>query len=131
MSTTDAGKTGWPASQADWVGYQRIEPGKARIDVHASHIAPNGFLQAGVIVALADMACAPVHLLPEGVGFTTIELKINLLGTARAGDGVLCEATMQHGGRTTQVWDAVVTNETSGKKMALFRCTQLLLYPAK
>lgn len=124
----DETKTGWPASQAQWIGYQSHEPGRARMDVQECHIAPNGFLQAGVIVALADMACAPFHLLPAGVGFTTVELKINLLGTARVGDGVRCEATMQHGGRTTQVWDAVITNETSGKKMALFRCTQLLLY---
>jgi uncharacterized protein (TIGR00369 family) len=129
MSTT--GEAGWPASQAEWIGYQSLGPGRARIDVQPAHIAPNGFLQAGVMVALADMVCAPFHVLPEGVGFTTVELKINLLGTARVGDGVLCEATMQHGGRTTQVWDAVITNETSGKKMALFRCTQLLLYGNK
>lgn len=118
----------WPASQAAWVGYETLGPGTARFVVRPSHIAPNGFLQAGVIVALADMACAPFHLLPDGVGFTTVELKVNLLGTARVGDGVRCEAEMQHGGRTTQVWDAVVTNETTGRKMALFRCTQLLLY---
>jgi len=119
----------WPASQAEWIGYQDLGPGVARIDVRPEHIAPNGFLQAGVVIALADMACAPFHMLPAGVSFTTIELKINLLGSARVGDGVLCEATMQHGGRTTQVWDAVISNEKTGKKMALFRCTQLLLYP--
>jgi uncharacterized protein (TIGR00369 family) len=122
-------KQGWPKSQAEYVGYQSLGPKRARIDVKPEHIAPNGYLQAGVIVALADMVCAPFHMLPEGVSFTTVELKINLLGTARLGDGVLCEATMQHGGRTTQVWDAVITNEATGKKMALFRCTQLLLYP--
>lgn len=121
-------KQSWPKSQAEYVGYQSLGPTRARMDVKAEHIAPNGYLQAAVVVALADMACAPFHMLPEGVSFTTIELKINLLGTARLGDGVLCEATMQHGGRTTQVWDALITNETTGKKIALFRCTQLLLY---
>jgi len=131
MRESDDGETGWPTSQAEWIGYESAAPGRARIEVRPAHIAPNGFLQAGVVVALADMACAPFHMLPPGVGFTTVELKINLLGTARVGDGVLCEATMQHGGRTTQVWDAVITNETTGKKMALFRCTQLLLYPTK
>lgn len=34
-----------------------------------------------------------------------------------------------HGGCTTQVWDADVRNETSGKTIALFRCTQMVLYP--
>jgi uncharacterized protein (TIGR00369 family) len=67
--------------------------------------------------------------LPEGAsGFTTIELKANFLGTARDG-AVRCRATPAHLGRTTQVWDAVVTHETSGAQVALFRCTQLVLWP--
>ncbi|MEO8601669.1 MAG: hypothetical protein ABI629_03730 [bacterium] len=37
-------------------------------------------------------------------------------------------ATPQHRGRTTQVWDAVVRDEASGRRLALFRCTQLILY---
>ena len=69
------------------------------------------------------------RICPSGArGYTTIELKANLLGTAR--DGHLeCEATLVHGGRTTQVWDAKVTSNESGKTLALFRCTQLILYP--
>jgi uncharacterized protein (TIGR00369 family) len=67
--------------------------------------------------------------MPEGaVGFTTIELKTNFLGTARGG-AVACEARLIHGGRTTQVWDAVVKDEATGKTIALFRCTQMMLYP--
>jgi uncharacterized protein (TIGR00369 family) len=66
--------------------------------------------------------------LPEGAsGFTTVELKSNHLGTAREGR-VLCVARAVHLGRTTQVWDAVVTSQASGKTMALFRCTQMVLY---
>lgn len=66
---------------------------------------------------------------PEGaINFTTIELKTNFLGTAREG-AVVCEAALVHGGRTTQVWDAIVKEEGSGKTIALFRCTQMLLYP--
>ena len=101
---------------------------RAKFEVRPEHIAPNGFLQASVVVALADMCCARGTLdgLGEGESFTTVELKINLLGTATAGT-VRCEATCQHAGRTTQVWDAVVTSEQSGKTIALFRCTQLVL----
>jgi acyl-coenzyme A thioesterase PaaI-like protein len=36
---------------------------------------------------------------------------------------------MAHGGRTTQIWDAVVTDADGGKRLALFRCTQIILYP--
>ncbi|MFM9438286.1 1,4-dihydroxy-2-naphthoyl-CoA hydrolase [Janthinobacterium sp. CG_23.3] len=100
--------------------------------VVAPHLlAPNGFLHAGSVVSLADTACGYgcVANLPEGAAnFTTIELKSNHLGTAREGV-VLCTATLAHGGRTTQVWDAVVTEQASGKTIALFRCTQMILYP--
>ena len=93
-------------------------------------MAPNGFLHAASVIALADSACGYGCIISKpdtAIGFTTIELKSNFLGTARDG-GVACEAKLVHGGKTTQVWDAVVTNEQSGKTMALFRCTQMILY---
>lgn len=94
-------------------------------------MAPNGFLHAGSVVTLADTTAGYGCLatLPEGAdSFTTMELKSNHLGTTR--DGIVeCTATMVHSGRTTQVWDAVVTHKESGKTLALFRCTQMVLYP--
>jgi len=91
--------------------------------------APNGFLHAASVVLLADTACGygTIAHLPEGAkGFTTIELKSNFLGTAK--EGVLrCEAVAEHLGRTTQVWSAVVLSP-EGRKMALFRCTQMILW---
>ena len=94
-------------------------------------LAPNGYLHAGSVVTLADTAAGYgcIASLPEGaVSFTTIELKSNHLGTAR--DGViLCQAQVAHRGKTTQVWDSVVTDQGSGKTIALFRCTQMILYP--
>jgi len=104
---------------------------RAEMNVTNSHLAPNGYLHAGSVVSLADTSCGSgcVANLPEGAsGFTTIELKSNHLGTARDGT-IECVATPVHKGRTTQVWDAVVTNKASGKKIALFRCTQMILYP--
>lgn len=104
---------------------------KGRFTVARHHMAPNGFLHAASVIALADSASGYGCMvsLPEGAnGFTTIELKSNFLGTAREG-GVLCEAKLTHGGRQTQVWDAVVTAEATGKTIALFRCTQMVLYP--
>lgn len=103
----------------------------AELALRPELLAPNGYLHAGVIVSLADTTCgygARAHL-PEGArGFTTIELKSNFLGTAT--EGMLdCVATLLHGGRTTQVWDAVVRERASGRELAHFRCTQLVLYP--
>lgn len=104
---------------------------EARMPVKPEHMAPNGYLHAGAVVTLAD-TCAGfgcMASLPQGAtGFTTIELKSNFFGTTR--DGTLtCRATLVHGGRTTQVWDASVSHGESGKVLAMFRCTQLLLYP--
>ena len=93
---------------------------------------PNGFLHAASVIALVDSACgyACVASLPEGAsGFTTIELKANYLGSAKEGEVVACTARLVHGGRMTQVWDAEAVNQTTGKTMALFRCTQMVLYP--
>jgi 1,4-dihydroxy-2-naphthoyl-CoA hydrolase len=105
---------------------------QGRMTVARHHMAPNGFLHAASVIALADSACGYgcMTSLPEGAsGFTTIELKSNFLGTVREGGGVACEATLVHGGRNTQVWDALVTAEATGKTIALFRCTQMVLYP--
>lgn len=104
---------------------------RGRFKVERRHMAPNGFLHAAAVVGLADSACGYgcVISLPEGAtSFTTIELKTNFLGTARDGT-VTCEARLFHGGRTTQVWDAEVRHEETGKVIALFRCTQMVLYP--
>ena len=104
---------------------------RAELAIQRHHIAPNGYLHAGTVVTLADTAAGYgcIAHLPDGAnGFTTIELKSNFLGTAREGT-IEVVATAAHLGRTTQLWDAVVTHRESGKTIALFRCTQLVLYP--
>jgi len=106
-----------------------------RMQIHPQFLAPNGFLHAASIIAVADTACgyACVAHLPEGAeNFTTVELKTNFLGTATEGaiDAVVRAA---HLGRTTQVWDATVievrVDGKAGKTLALFRCTQMILWP--
>jgi len=103
----------------------------SRLKVRRDHMAGNGFLHAATVVAVADTSCGYgcIALLPKGAsGFTTLELKANFLGTALDG-AIACRATPVHLGRTTQVWDAVVTIEGTEKKIALFRCTQMILWP--
>lgn len=106
---------------------------RSELAVQPQLMAPNGFLHAAAVVALADTSCGTgclANLPTGGSGFTTIELKSNHLGTAREGH-VDCVATAAHLGRTTQVWDAVVVHRESGKTIALFRCTQMVLYAAE
>lgn len=116
------------------IEFLSMEPGRltSRLTLRPELLAPNGYLHAAVVIALADTACGYGTFtdLPDGAqNFTTIELKSNFLGTAREG-AIACVATRAHSGRTTQVWDAQVTDEISGKTIALFRCTQLILYPS-
>jgi len=102
---------------------------RARMAVRKALLAWNRFMHGGSVVTLADTACGygTVNSLPaDAIGFTTLELKSNFLGTAR--DGVVeCVARPVHKGRTTQVWDADVSIEGSPKVIARFSCTQLIL----
>lgn len=117
------------------LGIRMLSVGKglvqAEMEVMPNLLAPNGYLHAGSVVTLADTACGYgcIASLPEGANnFTTVELKSNHLGTAREGK-IEVLATAVHLGRTTQVWDATVSY--GGKTIALFRCTQMILFPKK
>jgi 1,4-dihydroxy-2-naphthoyl-CoA hydrolase len=116
----------------DWID---VRQGFAhgRLEIGKQHLAPNGYLHAATVVALADTACGYgciMSLPEEASGFTTAELKANFIGTALEG-GISCVARLVHGGRTTQIWDAEVKSEAMGKTIALFRCTQFLLSKAR
>lgn len=116
-----------------WFGLEvlALAPGRlsSQLLIRPEMLAPNGFLHAATIIALADTSAgyATVAHLPDGAqSFTTVELKSNFFGTQTEGL-LLCEATAVHLGRSTQVWDAEVTGK--GKRLALFRCTQMVLWP--
>jgi uncharacterized protein (TIGR00369 family) len=119
------------------IGFRPVSIVEGRVDaelvIRPELLAPNGYLHAATVIALADTACGYgciAHLPPGAENFTTIELKTNFLGTAREGK-LVCVATAAHLGNTTQVWDAVVTDPGKGRGIALFRCTQLVLWPRK
>jgi uncharacterized protein (TIGR00369 family) len=110
----------------------RMEPGAAdgRLPLRPELLAPNGYVHAGTVVTLADTCCGMgcAVSLPAGADtFTTIELKANFLRRAASDQTLICAARLQHGGRTTQVWDAAVSREGDDRPIALFRCTQYLL----
>jgi 1,4-dihydroxy-2-naphthoyl-CoA hydrolase len=109
-----------------------VEPAEVtvRIVVRKALAAWNGYLHAGTTVSLADTCCGygTIRNLPEGAsGFTTIELKSNFVGTTR--DGVIaCTARLLHLGRSTHVWEATVSHAGSERRIAHFRCTQMILW---
>lgn len=124
----------WRSGLPALIGFEVVEADsgllRARMPVTDSLLAPNGYLHAASVIALADTACGfgtRLDLPETASGFTTIELKTNFLGTVLEGV-VNCEARRVHNGRSTQVWDAEVRVEATGKVIALFRCTQMVLY---
>ena len=109
------------------------EPGlvTGRLPVTEPLVAGTGFLWAPVVIALADWLCAcgiGPHL-PAGASFTTLEIKANFVGTVRAGGAIAGKAWPVHQGRSTHVWDVEVSDESNGRVIALFRCTQMVLQP--
>jgi uncharacterized protein (TIGR00369 family) len=118
-----------------WFGMKVVEVAEGLVAmeyaIRPQYLAPNGYLHAASVIALADTAAgyATIAHLPDGAtSFTTIELKSNFIGTATEGS-LRAEARSAHQGRTTQVWDAVVTHVETGRTVALFRCTQMILWP--
>ncbi|MFD2028523.1 PaaI family thioesterase [Promicromonospora aerolata] len=114
----------------------KAEPGSAvaTMVVHAKHLAPNGLVHAASVVALADTACGYGCLasLPAGrSGFATADLTAHYVGSAQVGDTLTVIATMRHGGSTTQLWDATVSQLQHDEScdIATFRCLQILLSP--
>lgn len=109
-----------------------VEEGKmqAEMAVKKEYFAPNGFLHAGSIVTFADTIAgysSMAHLPENGKSFTTLEFKSNFVRAIREGK-LKCECLAEHLGRTTQVWRVIVSDAKSSKKVALFSCTQLILY---
>jgi len=104
-----------------------------RLDVTEAVIAGTGYLWAPVVITLADWLCAAGvgQSLPEAASFTTLEIKTNFLGTVGQGGAIFGKAWPAHRGRTTQVWDVEISDESTGRVIALFRCTQMILQTSK
>jgi 1,4-dihydroxy-2-naphthoyl-CoA hydrolase len=103
------------------------ELARGRLVVESRHLHPFGFLHGGGWVTLADTvaAWATLRHLPEGAGFSTVELKTNVFAGAQVGDELIATATPLHLGRRTQVWEVRINRED--RLMAVFTCTQMIL----
>ncbi len=117
-----------------------LGPGAARAEmvVDAQHLNQRGLCQGGAIVTLADAtaAWATYCLVPDGHGFTTLELHTNLIGTARKGDVLVALARSVHAGRSTAVLSVEVLHlaqerlsAPNRRLCAMFTCTQSVLLP--
>jgi uncharacterized protein (TIGR00369 family) len=84
-------------------------------------------VHGGAWVAFADTVAAwgTLRHLPDGRGFTTVELKINVLAQAKGGDELAAVGAPLHIGSRTQVWQV---QSFRGERLgANFVCTQVVL----
>ncbi len=93
------------------------------------HFNPIGSVHGGVYATLLDSACgcAVQTKLPEGVGYTSVDLSVKFLGAARIGSGTLrCTGTVTHFGRRTALAEARI-EDASGRLLATATSTCLIL----
>lgn len=95
------------------------------------HYNPIGSVHGGVYATLLDSACGcAVHtMLPEGVGYTSLDLNVKFLGAIRLGTGaVTCTGTVTHMGKRTALAEARIT-DGNGKLLATATSSCLIIKP--
>jgi uncharacterized protein (TIGR00369 family) len=95
-----------------------------------SHYNPIGTVHGGLLCTLLDssLGCAVQSTLPQGMGYTSIEINVNYLRPVYAHTGPLrCTATVTKPGRRVAFADGVVT-DASGKTVAT-ATGSLLVFP--
>jgi 1,4-dihydroxy-2-naphthoyl-CoA hydrolase len=106
------------------IGDERV---RGRMAVDRRHLHPGGYLHGGAWTAFADTVAAwgTMRNLPQGSGFTTLELKMNVFAAATDGDVIDATGTLLHAGRRTQVWE--VRMHKGDRLAANFLCSQMVL----
>ena len=110
-----------------------VEEGRAvfTLDPAEFHYNPIGVVHGGVAATLMDsaMGCAVHSLLPAGVGYTTLELKVNFLRPMTRDTGpVRAEGAVLHAGSRTALAEARLV-DAAGKLLAHATSTCLILRP--
>lgn len=92
---------------------------------------PIGSVHGGVYATILDSACGCVvqTMLPEGVGYTSLDLSVKFIGAIRAGMGtVTCTGTVTHFGRRTALAEARLVS-AEGKLLATATSSCLIITP--
>jgi uncharacterized protein (TIGR00369 family) len=95
------------------------------------HYNPIGLVHGGLAATLLDsaMGCAVHSTLPAGVGYTTLEIKVNFIRAMSADTGVVrCEANVVHGGNQTATAEGKVL-DAKRRLIAHGTTTCLILRP--
>jgi uncharacterized protein (TIGR00369 family) len=121
-----------PPPVSKLIGFRMTEADEGRIvmelTIREEHTSPPGSAHGGVLVDVADaaMGCAYGTLLDTEDTWTTVELKVNYLRPAWAGDTIRAEGRVVHAGRTLSLTECDITNE-DGKLLARLSSTLMRL----
>ena len=116
------------------IAFETAEEGRVVFSVEPAeyHYNPIGMVHGGLASTLCDsaMGCAIHSTLPAGVGYTTLELKINFVRPLTVATGlVLCEGNAINVGSRIGIAEARVTDR-AGKLYAHATTTCLIMRPA-
>ncbi|MEE4592801.1 PaaI family thioesterase [Streptomyces sp. DSM 41524] len=112
--------------------FDEVDPGRVvvSLDTRPDFANPLGTVHGGIAATLLDsaMGCAVHTTLPAGVGYTTLELKVNYIRAARTdGQTLIAEGTVLHAGRRTATAEGKVLDE-QGKLLAHATTTCMILH---
>lgn len=113
--------------------FDEVEHGRivVSLDTRPDFSNPLGTVHGGIAATLLDsaMGCAVHTTLPAGVGYTTLELKVNYIRAAHTdGRTLTAEGNVIHAGRRTATAEGKVLDEL-GKLIAHATTTCLILPP--
>jgi uncharacterized protein (TIGR00369 family) len=115
------------------ISVESLEPGRAvfGLETRPEHGNPLGSLHGGVYSTILDsaMACAVHTSLPEGAGYTTLELKVNFVRAVPL-DGVKlrCEGTTIHVGRRVATTEGRITDDQG--RLVAHGTSTCMVFPA-
>jgi uncharacterized protein (TIGR00369 family) len=118
---------------AELMGFEPVEAEEGRVVFAClpglQHYNPIGSVHGGLAATLLDsaMGCAVQSTLPEGRGYTTLELKVNFTRPITADTGrMLCEGTIVHRGTRVATAEGRVFAESDERLLAHGTTTCLL-----
>jgi uncharacterized protein (TIGR00369 family) len=121
---------------AELLGFEPVEVEEGRVVFAAvpeeRHYNPIGTVHGGLAATLLDsaMGCAVHSTLPAGVGYTTLELKVNFVRPITTETGrILCEGTVVHRGGRVSTAEGRVFAEVDGALLAHGTTTCLIFAP--
>ncbi len=125
-----------PPPIAELMGFRgvEVELGRAVFEIvpGEQHYNPIGVVHGGLALTLLDsaMGCAVHSTLPPGAGYTTLEVKVNLVRAITKDTGLIrATGRLIHRGRTTGTAEGDV-RDAAGNLLA-HGTTTCMIFPAK